>query len=153
MDTLDELYQQVIIDHGRRPRHVGVCDDVTHQHEGFNPFCGDELTLYLRINTNRVIDAITFIGAGCAISTASVSLLIELLEGKTVDEARELFGLFKTMIVDGSTGEDYKPLKKCRALAGVKAYPMRVKCATLAWHTMIAAVEGEKGKGGAVTTE
>ncbi|WP_028387997.1 Fe-S cluster assembly sulfur transfer protein SufU [Legionella fairfieldensis] len=136
---LRELYQEIIIDHNRNPRNHHVMTDATAQANGFNPLCGDKLTLYLKLEDNIVSD-LSFVGCGCAISQASASLMTEALRGKTVSEAHELFERFHTMVTCDNEGELFS-LDKLTVLAGVRAYPARVKCATLAWHTLEAALK------------
>lgn len=146
MAELRDLYQEVIIDHGRRPRNFGPLPGASHEAEGFNPLCGDRLTLHLRI-VEGVIEEARFEGIGCAISTASASLMTEALKGRTVDDAEALFSAFHA----GLTGEGtISALGKLAALAGVREFPTRIKCATLAWHTLRAALRHEKQ---AATTE
>ncbi|HEV2614296.1 MAG TPA: SUF system NifU family Fe-S cluster assembly protein [Gammaproteobacteria bacterium] len=142
MSDLRDLYQEVIIDHNRNPRNFAKLDNSTHEAEGFNPLCGDKLKLYLIIK-NNIIEKINFEGSGCAISTASASLMTEHLLGKTVEEAEKIFKLFHDfMITDISTVST--DLGKLKVLAGVREYPARVKCATLAWHTLEAALHQQK---------
>ena len=150
MSDLRDLYQEVILDHGRRPRNFRAMEDASSQLEGFNPLCGDRLTLYLKIEDDRVTD-ISFEGAGCAISMASASLLSETLVGKTTAEAEVVFQSFHEMLT-GERGQpfDEKVLGKLAVFAGVCEFPTRVKCATLAWHTLNGALKGDHGK---VTTE
>lgn len=137
MAILRELYQEVIVDHSRHPRHFGILEPSTHHAEGYNPLCGDRLTLYLNIKGD-LIESIMFQGTGCAISTASASLLTEFLEGKTVAEAESLFRRFHAALIEG---EEERDLGKLSVLMGVKEFPARVKCATLAWHTLHAALQ------------
>lgn len=139
MSDLRDLYQEVIIDHNRNPRNFCKLENCTHHAEGYNPLCGDKLSLYVVINQNNVIDKITFEGAGCAISTASASLMTEHLLGKSVAEAETLFKLFHDFMVTDVSHVD-EQLGKLKVLAGVREYPARVKCATLAWHTLEAAL-------------
>ena len=141
MSELSDLYQEVILDHNRRPHNFRVIDDATAKKEGFNPLCGDRLTLYLSLEGD-VIKDVAFQGSGCAISKASASLMTDALKGKTVPEARELFEQFHNMI---TSNPDMPPadLGKLSVLAGVREFPTRVKCASLAWHTMKAAVAHE----------
>lgn len=138
---LRELYQEIIIDHNRNPRNHHAMDDATAQANGFNPLCGDKLTVYAKLH-DGVIDDLSFVGCGCAISQASASLMTDALKGKTVAEAHDLFHRFHHMLTvdeDGlSSGMD-----KLTVLAGVKAFPARVKCATLAWHTLEAALNND----------
>jgi nitrogen fixation NifU-like protein len=138
MSELNELYQEVILDHNRRPHNFRVIESPTATQEGYNPLCGDRLTLYLTLD-HEVIEDVAFQGSGCAISKASASLMTDALKGKTVAEARELFDRFHQMITsnpDTPAGD----LGKLSVLAGVREFPTRVKCASLAWHTMKAAV-------------
>jgi len=138
MSELSDLYQEVILDHNRRPRNFRVIDPASATQEGYNPLCGDRLTLYVTLDGSRISD-VAFQGSGCAISKASASLMTEMLKGKTVDEARALFDRFHAMITsDPSTPVD--DIGKLAVLAGVREFPTRVKCASLAWHTMKAAV-------------
>lgn len=139
MSDIRELYQEVIIDHGRHPRNVGELTSCNHSKEGFNPLCGDKLTLYLDIQGD-VIRELKFLGSGCAISMASASLMTQAIKGKTLTEARYLFGQFHDLLLKEGDGAG---LGKLTVLAGVKAYPARVKCATLAWHTLIAAMQDD----------
>lgn len=149
---LRQLYQEIIIDHGRQPRNFGELDNATHRLDGFNPLCGDKLTLFMRINNeNNIIEDLKFNGSGCAISVASASLMTECLKNKTIEQAKDFFENFHQMV----TEEDLavappSALGKLSVLAGVKSFPARVKCATLAWHTMNNALEGNQD---AVTTE
>lgn len=138
---LRDLYQEVVIDHGRRPRNFGPLPDANHGAEGFNPLCGDRLTLHLKLSGGVIQDA-RFEGAGCAISTASASLMTEALKGLTQPEAEALFKDFHSLVT-GDT-EPSGELGKLEVLAGVREFPARVKCATLAWHTLEAALHDEK---------
>jgi nitrogen fixation NifU-like protein len=137
-DELRDLYQEVILDHNRRPRNFGRLDDANRHAEGYNPLCGDRIDLTLRVEDDRV-QAIAFEGSGCAISTASASLMTEALQGRTVDEARELFRSFHDLLTtDGEN--DLERLGKLAAFAGVREFPIRIKCATLAWHALQSAL-------------
>ncbi len=143
MSSLRDLYQELIVDHNKSPRNFGVLTDANHQAHGYNPLCGDKVTVYLRIDDDRIAD-LRFDGAGCAISTASASLMTQAVKGKTVAEAEALFRDFHAMV----TGEDLRPelaeqLGKLAVLAGVREFPSRVKCATLAWHTLHNAAHGQ----------
>ncbi|CDZ76994.1 NifU-like protein [Legionella massiliensis] len=141
MMELRELYQEIIIDHNRNPRNHHDMADATTQANGFNPLCGDKLTVYLKLENDKICDA-SFLGCGCAISQASASLMTEALCGKTIEEAHKLFQRFHSMLtMDDDSG--LLSLDKLAVLAGVRAYPARVKCATLAWHTMEAALKKE----------
>ncbi|MDX1837424.1 SUF system NifU family Fe-S cluster assembly protein [Legionella taurinensis] len=135
---LRELYQEIIIDHNRNPRNHHAMDDATATANGFNPLCGDKLTLYLKVE-NDCLKQLSFVGCGCAISQASASLMTEALQGKTVTEAHELFQRFHAMVTRDEDGH-LSSLDKLAVLAGVRAYPARVKCATLAWHTLESAL-------------
>lgn len=138
MSDLHELYQEVILDHNRRPRNFRVIDPATRTQEGYNPLCGDRLTLYLTVADGRIAD-VAFQGSGCAISKASASLMTEAVKGKSVDEARALFAQFHQMITS-PPGTPLADLGKLGVLSGVRDFPTRVKCAGLAWHTLKAAV-------------
>ena len=141
MMDLRELYQEIIIDHNRNPRNHRVIEHATCEAKGFNPLCGDKLTVYMQIKDGLIQD-ISFIGCGCAISQASASLMTDALQGKTVSEAHQLFENFHHML----THDEVIPLlsvDKLSVLAGVRAFPARVKCATLAWHTLEAALKKE----------
>ena len=143
---LRELYQEVIIDHGRRPRNFKVLEGYTHSQEGYNPLCGDRLQLFLLIKPGpeQVIEAASFLGEGCAISMASASLLTESLKGKTQAEAQALFQQFHQLVTGGEQSQT--ELGKLRVLAGVRAFPTRIKCATLAWHTLLGALSNNEEK-------
>lgn len=139
MSELRDLYQEVILDHNRRPRNFGALPSANHQAEGYNPLCGDKVTVFLDLEGGRIQD-IAFQGAGCAISTASASLMTEALKGRTAEEAREIFQGFHGLVTTGE-GEDSEDLGKLAVFSGVREFPMRVKCATLAWHTLLAALD------------
>ena len=138
---VDDLYQDIIIDHSKRPRNCHPMPDANRTAEGYNPLCGDKLELYLKVEDGIVKD-VSFVGSGCAISTASASLMTESLKGKTEAEAEGFFERFHDLVT-GKTpaGSDVSGLGKLAVFAGVREYPVRVKCATLAWHTMRAAME------------
>jgi nitrogen fixation NifU-like protein len=138
MNDLLALYQEVILDHSRHPRHFGELAGATHQAEGVNPLCGDEVKLYLNI-ADQIIKAIQFTGIGCAICMASASLLTEHLAGKTVLQAQDGFAAFMTLAEKGSHSEGYK-LDKLSVFESVHNFPLRVKCATLPWHALKAAL-------------
>ncbi len=149
MSELRDLYQEVILDHYRHPRHHGRVENASHEADGFNPLCGDRIHMTIKLDGDLVED-IAFEGAGCAISTASASLLTEALVGKSRQEAKDLFERFHRLVTtEGATSDD-ETLGKLAVFAGVREYPVRVKCATLAWHTMKAALEKEPQS---VTTE
>jgi nitrogen fixation protein NifU and related proteins len=138
MSDMQELYRELIIDHGRHPRNFSCLENATHTKEGFNPLCGDQLTVYL-LEEAGVIRDVQFQGVGCAISVASASLMTEALKGKTVTATNLLFEKFHQLVTGNSVDE--QDLGKLKALAGVAQYPARVKCATLSWHTVIAALQ------------
>lgn len=142
MFDLKALYQEVIIDHNRNPRNCHRIEDATRVAEGYNPLCGDKLTLYLKLNDGVITD-VSFEGEGCAISVASASLMTEHLKRKTEEQARALFERFRAMVTDEGSGGDDTSMGKLEVLAGVKEFPARVKCATLCWHTLNSALRGE----------
>ena len=144
---LQDLYQEMILDHNRRPRNFRIIDDGSSA-EGFNPLCGDRITVYLKVENGTIKD-VSFQGAGCAISKASASLMTESVKGKTIEEATALFERFQRMIT-APPDDRTENLGKLTVLAGVRQFPERVKCATLAWHTLRSAVDAP---GGVVSTE
>lgn len=148
MDSLRELYQEVILDHSKRPRNFRELEAASHQAKGHNPLCGDRLSLFLLVD-DGVIQDVSFKGAGCAISTASASILTEMLKGKALEEADAIFGEFHELLTAPEAPADSEMLGKLAVFAGVRDYPVRVKCATLAWHTFKAALE----KASVATTE
>ncbi len=142
---LRELYQEIILDHSRHPRHFGALADANHVAEGYNPLCGDKVKIYLKLDDADRIADIAFEGKGCAISVASASLMSEMLKGRSTEEAEQLLSGFLHLV----KGEDASDLEEddkehLAVMAGVSAFPMRVKCATLAWHAMKAAIDGEE---------
>jgi nitrogen fixation NifU-like protein len=139
---LNDLYQEVILDHNRRPRNFHAIADATHRAEGYNPLCGDRLTLYLKVDGDMITDA-AFEGAGCAISKASASMMTDALKGTSVGQARALFDRFHRMVTTAPDAA-VEDLGKLSALAGVREFPVRVKCASLAWHTFKAALGHEQ---------
>ena len=145
---LKELYQDIIVEHGKSPRNFGKCNGHNHEAKGHNPLCGDQVQVYLKLNDNKRVENLTFEGSGCAISMASTSIMTELIKGKSSLSAKKIINAFLNMIKSGSElktndlNEDQKI--KIMSLSGVKQYPMRVKCATLAWHTLISAIDGKK---------
>jgi nitrogen fixation NifU-like protein len=141
MSELTDLYQEVILDHNRRPHNFRTIESPSARQEGFNPLCGDRLTLYLSLDGDVIKDA-AFQGSGCAISKASASLMTDALKGKSVAEARDLFEQFHAMITSDPVSEA-PDLGKLSVFAGVREFPTRIKCASLAWHTMKAAVGGD----------
>jgi nitrogen fixation NifU-like protein len=143
-DFIRELYQEVILDHGKNPRNFRHPEDATCEAHGNNPLCGDKLTVYLRLGDNQLIEDVAFEGRGCAISIASASMMTDIVRGKTTAQAEELFKNFHTMCTSGeqvSSDKFADEIEKLQVLSGVNQFPMRVKCATLAWHTMNAAVK------------
>jgi nitrogen fixation NifU-like protein len=142
MAELRELYQELIVDHGRRPRNFGPLPDANRHAEGFNPLCGDQIRLHLKLRDGVIEDA-RFEGVGCAISTASASLMTEALKGRSEAEALALFDGFHALVTGASAGAGAVPLGKLAVLGGVAEFPARVKCATLAWHTLQAALQGD----------
>lgn len=146
MSELRELYQQVIIDHGRHPRNVGRLPSANHHKEGFNPLCGDKIHIHV-LEKNGVLEKIQFEGSGCAISMASASLMSEIVMGKTLAETDELFTAFHHLVTEGNASDI---LGKLAVMSGVHEFPARVKCATLAWHTLKAALADDSAS---VTTE
>ena len=148
MNELRDLYQEVILDHNRRPRNFRTLPAANRHAEGHNPLCGDRVTVYLEVADGRIRD-LAFQGSGCAISTASASLMTEALKGRSLDEARQLFEGFHSFVTTGA-GEGSEELGKLAVFSGVREFPMRVKCATLAWHTLMAALDAQDQP---VTTE
>jgi nitrogen fixation NifU-like protein len=152
MSDLKDLYQEVILDHNRSPRNFKVLEGANCKADGYNPLCGDRLTLFLYVDGDTIQEA-TFQGTGCAISKASASLLTETVKGKTVAEAEALFRRFHQMVTSPpDSQEDFSDLGKLFVLAGVREYPVRVKCASLAWHTLRSAVDKDR-RDEPVTTE
>jgi nitrogen fixation NifU-like protein len=151
MDEIKELYQQVILDHNKNPRNFGDMEHASHCAAGHNPLCGDQIDLCMEVS-DGVIKDIKFKGAGCAISKASASIMTTVLKGKTVDEAKNLFQKFHDAVsVEGETEPDTIDLGKLAVFCGVREFPARVKCASLAWHTMLNALENAKDD--TITTE
>ncbi len=146
---LQELYQDIVLEHSKRPRNFQKLEHPTCSADGYNPLCGDHITVSLETKDGRVVD-IGFEGAGCAISKASASVLGTLVKGKTLVEAEELFRTFHQLLTTDSPPGDVEKLGDLAAFAGVKAFPVRVKCATLAWHAVMAALKGQTEK---VSTE
>ena len=147
---LKELYQDIILEHGKSPRNFGKCSGYNHEAKGHNPLCGDQVQVYLKLNEKKNVEELSFEGSGCAISIASTSIMTELVKGKSFNIAKKIVDEFLNMITNGTDIEtkdltaDQKT--KIMSLSGVKQYPMRVKCATLSWHTLISALEGKKEK-------
>ncbi|MFN2493225.1 MAG: Fe-S cluster assembly sulfur transfer protein SufU [Pyrinomonadaceae bacterium] len=148
MSELSELYQQVILDHNKKPRNFQKLETANHSAEGFNPLCGDQLTVYLNLEDDAVKE-ISFVGSGCAISKAAASMMTQAIKGKSKQQAEQLFTEFHEMVtgnMDEDNNEDAagSGLGNLRVFAGVREFPVRVKCATLAWHTMHAALNNQE---------
>ena len=145
---LKQLYQDIILEHGKSPRNFGKCDGYNHVAKGHNPLCGDQVQVYLKMNELKKVEDLSFEGSGCAISIASTSIMTELVKGKNIETAKKIVLDFLNMIKNtqeiksNDLNEDQKI--KIMSLSGVKQYPMRVKCATLSWHTLVSALEGKK---------
>jgi nitrogen fixation NifU-like protein len=143
MSDLTDLYQEVILDHNKRPRNFGAMPDADRRALGHNPLCGDRLVLYLKLDGDRVA-GVSFEGSGCAISKASASLMTDAIKGKPLAEVRELFSRFTAMVTTPIDQEiDEAAMGKLASLGGVRSFPVRVKCASLAWHTLKAAMKAE----------
>ena len=144
---LKELYQDIILEHGKSPRNLGKCEGYNHDAKGYNPLCGDKVHIYLKLDDKKKVESLTFEGEGCAISLASASIMTELVKGKSFDESKEIMSAFLNMIKNTSEiksnhlDDDQKT--KLMSLSGVKQFPMRVKCATLSWHTLVSAMEND----------
>jgi len=145
---LKQLYQDIILEHGKSPRNLGKCEGYSHEAKGYNPLCGDKVHVYLKLDNGKKVESLTFEGDGCTISLASASIMTELVKGKSFEEAKEIMDAFLNMIKNTSEiqtnhlDEDEKI--KLMSLSGVKKFPMRVKCATLSWHTLNSAIKGKK---------
>lgn len=135
MSELDDLYQEVILDHGRRPRNFHALPGADRVAEGLNPLCGDHYTVYLRLSDDRIAE-VAFLGSGCAISKASASLMTGAVKGRSIAEAERLFAAVHALITEGPDKADPAELGKLAVLSGVSAFPTRVKCASLAWHAL-----------------
>ena len=144
MYDLADLYQELILDHNKSPRNRRRLENPSCRAEGYNPLCGDRVIVYLVLDDDRVAD-VAFEGTGCAISTAAASMMTQSLKGKTVGDARALFERFHDLVAGDSKGNGGAELGKLRAFAGVRRFPARVKCATLAWHTFKAALDNSDG--------
>ena len=149
MSELTDLYQEVVLDHGKRPRNFGPLEGATHHAEGLNPLCGDRITVWAKLEDGKVRDA-RFEGSGCAISKASASVMTGVVKGKTPEEIDAIFGKFHRLVTEGPGSGDEQGLGKLAVFGGVHDYPTRVKCASLAWHALRAALSG---KGEPVSTE
>jgi nitrogen fixation NifU-like protein len=149
MSDLNELYQEMILEHNTKPRNFRTIPDASRKTEGYNPLCGDRITLFLKMERDRVLD-VSFQGSGCAISKASASMMTTVIKGKTKTEAEGLVEAFRQMLSSGGQADPEK-IGKLAVFAGVSEFPARVKCATLAWHTLLAGLEEKTGH--PVTTE
>jgi nitrogen fixation NifU-like protein len=144
MDDLRELYQATILDHNKKPRNFRVIEEATHEADGHNPLCGDQLTLYARVDDDGRVADVSFQGSGCAISKASASLMTEFVKGKTLEEVAADFERFHVLVTAPPNEEpSAEGLGKLAVFSGVREYPARVKCATLAWHALQSALEGQ----------
>jgi nitrogen fixation protein NifU and related proteins len=142
MPDLHDLYQEVVIDHSKRPRNFRPIEGASRKAEGYNPLCGDKVAVYIKLDDGRIAD-VSFEGSGCAISTASASIMTEVLRGKTVEESRLLFDRFHDLVTTGGSDQTGgAALGKLAVFSNLSQYPVRVKCATLVWHTLRAALEG-----------
>ncbi|MBF0094194.1 MAG: SUF system NifU family Fe-S cluster assembly protein [Alphaproteobacteria bacterium] len=158
-DELRDLYQEVILDHGKHPRNLRHPADANRRAEGHNPMCGDQLTVFLKVSADGTVEDAAFEGQGCAISVASASMMTEILKGKSAAQAHALFSVLHSICTGEEDGHDHSrhnllaglddEMDRLVILAGVREFPVRVKCATLAWHTMVAAIDGQE----AATTE
>lgn len=153
-DDLRDLYQEVILDHGKHPRNFRRPADANREAKGENPLCGDKLIVYLKLGPAGTVEDVAFLGKGCAISTASASLMTEVVRGRSRDEAMALFTHFHELCTKDDCGHDHdhghgaaaldeEAVEKLQVLSGVREYPVRVKCATLPWHTLVAALDGK----------
>lgn len=144
---LRDLYQEVILDHSRHPRNFGECEICDRHAHGYNPLCGDKIDVHLALDDKGVIKDLTYDGQGCAISVASASIMSEIVKGRSVDEVQALFDSFQAMVKGDEAADDgtadEEAMDRLQVLAGVKQFPMRIKCATLAWHATLAAIRGE----------
>ena len=143
MSELSELYQEVILDHNKQPRNYRKLEDANHHAEGYNPLCGDQITVYLKMDGDKIED-VSFVGSGCAISKASSSMMTTSVKGKSKAEAEEIFGKFHRMVTGKPHSEVPEDLGKLAVFSGVCEFPSRVKCASLAWHTLRAAMEDKQ---------
>ena len=145
---LKQLYQDIILEHGKSPRNLGKCEGYNHDAKGYNPLCGDKIHVYLKIDGGKKVEKLTFEGEGCAISLASASIMTELVNGKNFHEVKDIMSAFLNMIKNTSEIQskhlDDDQKTKLMSLSGVKQFPMRVKCATLSWHTLVSALDGKR---------
>ena len=145
---LKQLYQDIILEHGKSPRNIGKCIGHNHEAKGYNPLCGDKVHVYLKLNEGKKLENVSFEGEGCAISLASASIMTDLLKGKSFNDSKEIVSNFLNMIKSNleikSNNLDEDQKTKIMSLSGVKQFPMRLKCATLSWHTLVSAMEKKK---------
>ena len=145
---LKQLYQDIILEHGKSPRNLGKCEGYSHEAKGYNPLCGDRVHVYLKLDNEKKVKNLTFEGDGCAISLASASIMTELVKGRSINDAKEIMSAFLNMVTNTSEIKtkhlDENQKTKMMSLSGVKQFPMRVKCATLSWHTLNSALERKK---------
>lgn len=145
MQDLRELYQDIILDHSKRPRNFGKLDGANREARGYNPLCGDRVMLELKVEGDRVVDA-KFEAKGCAISVASASMMTDMIKGKTAAEARALFAQFRGLVTGKPANGGGEDMDRLAALSGVKDFPSRIKCATLPWHALAAALDGKQAE-------
>jgi len=143
MQNLKELYQEVILDHNKNPRNFGKLEHANCEARGHNPLCGDMLRLFLKIDNEIIVD-VSFEGKGCAISQASASLMTEVLKGLSISQAHDIFNKVHMLLTDDNFDMNSLPSLKLQVLSGVRAYPARVKCASLAWHTLVSALKNQQ---------
>ncbi len=143
MSEMSDLYQEIILDHYKRPRNRGRLDDADRHAVGQNPLCGDHVVVFAKVKDD-IVEEVTFEGSGCAISTASASLMTDAIKGKTLDQAKALFRKFHALVTNSDEVDHGNGLGKLTVFSGVCRYPVRVKCATLAWHTLVAALENRR---------
>lgn len=149
MPGLNDLYQEILLDHNSKPRNFRKLEEANRSADGYNPLCGDQIQLYLKVEDDKIID-VAFQGTGCAISRASASMLTQSVKGQSVERAQEIFDAFHAMLTEPDAELDYDTLDDLECLAGVSEFPTRIKCAVLAWHTLRAALDGKTED---VTTE
>ena len=149
MPGVNDLYQEILLEHNSKPRNFRIVEDANRSADGYNPLCGDQIQLYLKVEDDTIID-VGFQGTGCAISRASASMLTQSVKGQSVERAQEIFDAFHNMLTEPEVEVDYDILDDLECLSGVSEFPTRIKCAVLAWHTLLAALNGQSE---AITTE
>ena len=149
MPGLNDLYQEILLEHNSKPRNFRKVDDANRSADGYNPLCGDQIQLYLKVEDDTIVD-VGFQGTGCAISRASASMLTQSVKGQNVERAQEIFDAFHSMLTEPEVEVDYDTLDDLECLSGVSEFPTRIKCAVLAWHTLLAALNGQSE---GITTE